>query len=433
MHTNRYKIQLLIKISREERFPVTKRILLCIILCFSLGFQLPCHADSDTEVTVTVNITLPGGAVAADDIVGYVDLVPTDESVLLCAVNNVQSWSELNDIICSNADLIGIPMSRYYSLTVHQKAEVMQRVAGKKYRAFNDFIHKLHESIAAVEKQSSSSGSSGGGGSSSSESGDGDDGNGKNGENGENTETTAYLLSVKNDYFVSDELKDAFNTALSTTENVTIGCGGGNSGSGRNSGGSSSGGGGNYLIPTSILVTKGESGGTLSVSVPDEYLDADYTFKLKLSNIHGDGAYFPDTYYGAGNGSSPYEDGAARFTLDDAPINVELINCEISDFESVGGVSGSLLLAGSINEVAPAVRINNNSDEKLRNVAVYMANYSDSHKLISLTKLTKDRIAVGATASFVFEKTDLTAAPETKLLVWKNDIKPLFVKINLPR
>ena len=252
-------------------------------------------------------------------------------------------------------------------------------------------------------------------------------------KNGENTEKTAYLLSVKNDYFVSDELKDAFNTALSTTENVTIGCGGGNSGSGRNSGGSSSGGGGNYLIPTSILVTKGESGGTLSVSVPEEYLDADYTFKLKLSNIHGDGAYFPDTYYCAGNGSSPYEDGAARFTLDDAPINVELINCEISDFESVGGVSGSLLLAGSINEVAPAVRINNNSDEKLRNVAVYMANYSDSHKLISLTKLTKDCIAVGATASFVFEKTDLTAAPETKLLVWKNDIKPLFVKINLPR
>lgn len=407
---------------------MTKRILLCIILCFSLGFQLPCHADSDTEVTVTVNITLPDGAVAADDIAGYVNLVPTDESVLLCAVNNVQSWSELNDIICSNADLIGIPMSRYYSLTVHQKAEVMKRVAGKKYRAFNDFIHKLHESIAVVEKQSSSS--SGGGGSSSSESGDGDDGNG---ENGENTETTAYLLSVKNDYFVSDELKDAFNTALSTSENVTIGCGGGNSGSGRNSGCSSSGGGGNYLIPTSILVTKGESAGTLSVSVPDEYLDADYTFKLKLSNIHGDGAYFPDTYYGAENGSSPYEDGAARFTLDDAPINVELINCEISDFESVGGVSGSLLLAGSINEVAPAVRINNNSDEKLRNVAVYMANYSDSHKLISLTKLTKDRIAVGATASFVFEKTDLTAAPETKLLVWKNDIKPLFAKINLPR
>lgn len=415
---------------------MTKRIFICFALCFALIFQLPCYADDDTGVTVTVNITLPDGAVAADDIVGYVNLVPTDESVLLCAVNNVQSWSELNGIICSNADLIGIPMSRYYSLTNYQKAEVMRRVAEKKYRVFDDFIHKLHESIAVVEKQSSSSGSSGGGGSSSTESGDGDDGNGKNGENGENgekSETTAYLLSVKNDYFVSDELKDAFNTALSTTENVTIGCGGGNSGSGGNSGGSSSGGGGNYLIPTSILVTKGENGGTLSVSVPDEYLDADYTFKLKLSNIHGDGAYFPDTYYGAENGSSPYEDGAARFTLDDAPINVELINCEISDFESVGGVSGSLLLAGSINEVAPAVRINNNSDEKLRNVAFYMANYSDSHKLISLTKLTKDRIAVGATASFVFEKTDLTAAPETKLLVWKNDIKPLFAKINLPR
>lgn len=433
MYTNRYKIQLLIKISREERFSVTKRILLCIILCFSLCFQLPCHADSDTEVTVTVNITLPGGAVAADDIVGYVNLVPTDESVLLCAVNNAQTYEEMNDIILAENDMLNISLDDYNSLTESQKLKILKRLVNRKFSSFYELSKFLHDSIK--ESQTSSSGSSGGGGSSSSESGDGDDGNGKNGENGENgenTETTAYLLSVKNDYFVSDELKDAFNTALSTTENVTIGCGGGNSGSVGNSGGSSSGG-GTYLIPTSILVTKGESAGTLSVSVPDEYLDADYTFKLKLSNIHGDGAYFPNTYYGAENGSSPYEDGAARFTLDDAPINVELINCEISDFESVGGVSGSLLLAGSINEVAPAVRINNNSDEKLRNVAVYMANYSDSHKLISLTKLTKDRIAVGATASFVFEKTDLTAAPETKLLVWKNDIKPLFAKINLPR
>lgn len=407
---------------------MTKRIFICFALCFSLGFQLPCHADSDTEVTVTVNITLPGGAVAADDIAGYVNLVPTDESVLLCAVNNAQTYEEMNDIILAENDMLSISLDDYNSLTESQKLKILKRLVNRKFSSFYELSKFLHDSIK--ESQTSSPGSSGGGGSSSSESGDGDDGSG---ENGKNAETTAYLLSVKNDYFVSDELKDAFNTALSTTEDVTIGCGGGNSGSGGNSGGSSSGGGGNYLIPTSILVTKGENGGTLSVSVPDEYLDADYTFKLKLSNIHGDGAYFPDTYYGAENGSSPYEDGAARFTLDDAPINVELINCEISDFESVGGVSGSLLLAGSINEVAPAVRINNNSDEKLRNVAVYMANYSDSHKLISLTKLTKDCIADGATASFVFEKTDLTAAPETKLLVWKNDIKPLFAKINLPR
>ncbi len=403
---------------------MTKRIFICFALCFALIFQLPCYADSDTGVTVTVNITLPDGAVAADDIAGYADLVPTDESVLLCSVNNVRSWSELNDIICSNADLIGMPMIRYYSLNGYQKAKVMQRVAGKNYSTFDDFIYILYESIVVVEKNSSSGSSGGGGGSSSSESGDGDDGSG---ENGENAETTANLLSVKNDYFVSDELKDAFSTALSSTEDVTIGCGGGNSSSGGNSG-SGGGSGGTYLRPTSVLMTKGENCGTLSVSVPDEYLDADYTFTLKLSNIHGDDAYFPVTYYGAENGSSPYEDGAAKFTLADAPINVELINCASSNFESVGGVSGSLLLTGSINGVAPAVRINNNSGETLRNVAVYMANYSDSHKLISLTKLTGDRIAVGATASFVFEKTDLTVAPETKFLVWKDNIKPLLAE-----
>ncbi len=409
---------------------MTKRIYICFALCFALIFQLPCYADDDTGVTVTVNIILPDGAVAADDIVGYADLVPTDESVLLCSVNNVRSWSELNDIICSNADLIGEPMSRYYSLKYDQKVKVMLDVAGRRYVTYDDFIHKLHESIVVAEKNSSSGSSGGGGCGSSSESGDGDDGSGENGETGEtgeNAETTANLLSVKNDYFTSDELKDAFSTALSSTEDVTIGCGGGNSSSGGNSG-SGGGSGGTYLRPSSILVTKGENCGTLSVSVPDEYLDADYTFTLKLSNIHGDDAYFPITYYGAENGSSPYEDGAAVFTFAGAPINVELINCVSSDFGSVGNVSGSLLLTGSINGVAPAVRINNNSDETLRDVAVYMANYSDGHKLISLTKLTEDRIAVGATASFVFEKTDLTAAPETKFLVWKDDIKPLFAK-----
>lgn len=407
---------------------MTKRIFICFALCFALIFQLPCYADDDTGVTVTVNIILPEGAVAADDIVGYADLVPTDESVLLCSVNNAQTYEEMNDIILAENDMLNISLDDYNSLTESQKLKILNRLVNRKFGSFDELTIFIRDSIK--ESQTSGSGGGSGGGGSSSESGDGDDGSGENGEtgeNGENAETTAYLLPDKNDYFVSDELKDAFSTALSSTEDVTIGCGGGNSSSGGNSG-SGGGSGGTYVRATSILVTKGENCGTLSVSVPDEYLDADYTFTLKLSNIHGDDAYFPVTYYGAENGSSPYEDGAAIFTVADAPFNVELINCVSSDFESVGNVSGSLLLTGSINGVAPAVRINNNSDETLRDVAVYMANYSDSHKLISLTKLTGDRIAVGATASFVFEKTDLTAAPETKFLVWKDDIKPLFAK-----